>query len=392
MSDLPSDLIKQIVGLIGQRLVLKNTGDNRLSLFAASMKATHGIPIALKRVVDASMWHREQHEAAATKIKVFELLLESCKTHECYQAVFLNTIKNQSIDLARIMLEKGLLEKGLLEKGLVLAAGNGDLTTVRMLLDWPENAPRADCRNSSALVAAARGGRDKTVRMLLERPENAPRADCCNSSALVAAARGGHYETVRMLLEWPENTPRADCLDALLAAAMKGRVQIVKMLLEWPENAPTLAQRCEALVYAAHYGHYLVARLLLEGISVIRLECASALVAAATNGHTQVVCLIMREMPEIHKNWSCQKALVVAAENGHTQIVRMLLEAKLDYKGYNTGHDALFWAKKNGHEKIVCLLLKMPDITDDIFGENRLQNAYAALNALYSVSVLQQPT
>jgi ankyrin repeat protein len=305
------------------------------------------------------MWHREQHEAAATKIKVFELLLESCKTHECYQAVFLNTIKNQSIDLARIMLEKGLLEKGLLEKGLVLAAGNGDLTTVRMLLDWPENAPRADCRNSSALVAAA---------------------------------RGGHYETVRMLLEWPENTPRADCLDALLAAAMKGRVQIVKMLLEWPENAPTLAQRCEALVYAAHYGHYLVARLLLEGISVIRLECASALVAAATNGHTQVVCLIMREMPEIHKNWSCQKALVVAAENGHTQIVRMLLEAKLDYKGYNTGHDALFWAKKNGHEKIVCLLLKMPDITDDIFGENRLQNAYAALNALYSVSVLQQPT
>ncbi|GAX86662.1 hypothetical protein CEUSTIGMA_g14070.t1 [Chlamydomonas eustigma] len=52
---------------------------------------------------------------------------------------------------------------------------------------------------------AARNGELDVVRLLLEWPEHTPRADC--GLALVDAASCGHLDVVRLLLEWPEHAP-----------------------------------------------------------------------------------------------------------------------------------------------------------------------------------------
>ncbi|GAX80239.1 hypothetical protein CEUSTIGMA_g7677.t1 [Chlamydomonas eustigma] len=96
---------------------------------------------------------------------------------------------------------------------LVMAAGAGHASVVRLLLEWPYNAPRADCQGGWALVAAARG-------------------DCLEGEALIAAAGAGHLEVVRMLLEWPIRAPPPDCQGrrALLAASNQGHAHTLRLL------------------------------------------------------------------------------------------------------------------------------------------------------------------
>jgi hypothetical protein len=69
---------------------------------------------------------------------------------------------------------------------------------MRMLLEWPEHAPRADCGDGTALVVAAANGNRRGVVMLLEWPEHAPRADCRDGDAIFYAIRAmsaekGHW-------------------------------------------------------------------------------------------------------------------------------------------------------------------------------------------------------
>jgi hypothetical protein len=64
-------------------------------------------------------------------------------------------------------------------------------------------------------------GRADVVRALLEWPTNAPRADCQGGRALAHAAHNGHESIVRMLLEWPTNAAYA---------ANNGHESIVKIL------------------------------------------------------------------------------------------------------------------------------------------------------------------
>lgn len=150
-------------------------------------------------------------------------------------------------------------------KALVSAAGNGHETIVRLLLGWPEHAPRADCLDGQALEAAAGGGHDSVVRLLLEWPLHAPRAN--TRIVINRAVVHCHESTVRMLLEWPEHAPRADFLGGqlLLSAVRCGRDSIAKMLLGWPEHAPRAdVNDGEALMLAVGRDNVSMVRTLLE--------------------------------------------------------------------------------------------------------------------------------
>jgi hypothetical protein len=126
------------------------------------------------------------------------------------------------------------------ENAMIVAVRAGNVNAVRLILELPGNAPRADCRDGEALVSAAIAGHAEAVRLLLEWPNHAPRADCRDGDALMWAAKNGHTEVVWLLLEWPIHAPRADCLDgrALVCAAEKGHAEVVRMLLKWPDHAP----------------------------------------------------------------------------------------------------------------------------------------------------------
>ena len=48
----------------------------------------------------------------------------------------------------------------------MVAARNGHTAVVRLLLTWPEHAPRADCKHSAALMWATLNGHEAVARLL----------------------------------------------------------------------------------------------------------------------------------------------------------------------------------------------------------------------------------
>ena len=197
---------------------------------------------------------------------------------------------------------------------LVLAAKKGSLEVMRILLDWPVFAPRADCFRGLALRESASGGHLPALELLIsmwprpyrrrhkrshrlkksvmldcalsaassgpkahdvlkwilnrgETDPGLPRADAQNGALLVASSRTGHIETVKLLLSWPFHPPQADCQngEALVMAASKGHNDIAMLLLTHDINAPRADCKDGAALKAAVVGkHLTMIRILLS--------------------------------------------------------------------------------------------------------------------------------
>ena len=141
-------------------------------------------------------------------------------------------------------------------------------------------------------------------------------------------------------------TYRADCYNPLLddpgfemdiiTAASKGDCRQVQLLLQEGAQAGAVnASGWTPLMYAAHYGHVAVVRVLIEaGCDVEQRE------------------------------WKDQRtALMMAASNGHTKCMELLIHAgKADIRATDTnGKDAAYYAKTHGHggNQIIQRLLQM---------------------------------
>ena len=53
----------------------------------------------------------------------------------------------------------------------------GHLSTLRLLMEWKDHPPRADCREVEALVQAAEEDKLPAVRMLLKWTDSAPKVN-----------------------------------------------------------------------------------------------------------------------------------------------------------------------------------------------------------------------
>ena len=110
---------------------------------------------------------------------------------------------------------------------------------VRTLLEWPLalNPVRADIReeveydedNRPALVLAAENDHVDVMKLLLEWPHHAPRADCDNGRALLGAVECGAEGAVKLLLDWPHHAPRATM--HMLNIAVERRERAIAHLL-----------------------------------------------------------------------------------------------------------------------------------------------------------------
>jgi hypothetical protein len=151
------------------------------------------------------------------------------------------------------------------ELALIRACDFAKPQVVRALLEWPLGAPRADFRKGWALGRAALNcegalspytmllpsmlesaededftaqvnpDAEECMRVLLGWPEHAPRADCAGGGgALVSALMARAPGRVRLLLEWPDHAPRADCWGgaALYVAASNGDRVSLQLLID----------------------------------------------------------------------------------------------------------------------------------------------------------------
>jgi ankyrin repeat protein len=117
---------------------------------------------------------------------------------------------------------------------MIAAAGRGDVTEVKRLLDAGASPRFADPRGVTALIAAAYGNHLWAARLLIEAKADVNAQDATRQSAFLIAASEGYVELLKLTIAAGADARRTDSYDgtALIRAADRGHVEIVRELLQ----------------------------------------------------------------------------------------------------------------------------------------------------------------
>ncbi len=217
------------------------------------------------------------------------------------------------------------------------AAENGDLNTVRMLIEG----------DNSLLVK----------RDMIKTPGNTP---------LHFAVSGGQRDIVEFLIEAGSdvNVKSYFGVTPLHLAAQKGHLAVVEYLIEkGAEIHVKDRSRHSPVFYAAFGGHAGVVELLLsEGVDihVKGKNDMTLLHAAASGGHLILTRYLIEHRSDANApNIFGQTPLHMAAFGGYKAVVELLLEqgSNVNEKGLDR-RTPLHLAKKGNHEDVVALLIE----------------------------------
>ncbi len=119
-----------------------------------------------------------------------------------------------------------------------IASANGQLDTIRSLLDRGFDVNERTNDRKTALDAAARNGKLEVSKLLIERGADVNPRDKAGSTPLFAASRYGHLDVVRILLDHGAdvNATKRNDWTALHIASFNGDLEIVQLLLERGAN------------------------------------------------------------------------------------------------------------------------------------------------------------
>ena len=237
------------------------------------------------------------------------------------------------------------------------ACKEGRVTEVEHLLHAPQNPDARDAQNKwMGIHLAAGNGHLDVVRLLLEAGVDKDAAMQGGARALHLAALRGQLDIVRFLLEAGADKDAVEQRGAraLHFAADQGHLDVVRFLLEAGADKDAVEQRgARALHLAANHGHLDVVRLLLKAGAdkdAVMQSGATALHLAAEHGYLDVVQLLLEggavkdAVKQVVATDSDLKvpgatALHLALEKGHRDVVRLLLEAGWRWQ---RGSDARF--------------------------------------------------
>ncbi|XP_039975802.1 protein TANC2 [Xiphias gladius] len=205
-----------------------------------------------------------------------------------------------------------------------------------------------------------------------------------NAPLLCVHSHLGHNDAVALLLDHGAQVDARshDGLTALGFAAAAGHLDIVIMLSQHRAKVGHVDSSGQCvLVHAAQRGHLKVLHFLLKRADWSCTSCCSqrgasksqalqqALIAAASNGHTEIVSYLLdlpeedeeeEERPEINtfdSLWG-ETALTAAAGSGRLSVCRLLLDQGAAVEqGNRRGVAPLFSAVRRGHWQVVELLL-----------------------------------
>ncbi|KAJ7829332.1 ankyrin repeat-containing domain protein [Mycena leptocephala] len=213
-------------------------------------------------------------------------------------------------------------------KGLQIASENGQVEMVSYLLKD--------------------GGRDK------------------GGTALEAAARRGHIDVAKMFLDKVvdlEAVPRSRALRAALeATSTGGYIDITRMVLDKIAELDVVSDYSGALEAAASNGHTTIVGLLLERGAEINdspRKTSTALEAASSEGHVDLAKMLLDKAADLDA--VCRifsGALEAASTRGHIDIARIVLDKAADLDAVSNYSGALRAAAIYGDVAIVSLLLE----------------------------------
>lgn len=176
---------------------------------------------------------------------------------------------------------------------LCLAAQEGLLDLVSILLEFGANCNTTTNSGVSALALASERGHCDVVRMLVQHGAQLGLVDHGGSCALLYASGNGHLNVVGYLLscDWPSDafdgqlTLAEAAQQALIVASSNGHIQVVEFLLDMAEVRINLADTLHghvALTAAASAGNVDVCRVLIRRGANIRVTNLNVIHAILT--------------------------------------------------------------------------------------------------------------
>ena len=270
---------------------------------------------------------------------------------------------------------------GILASALTLAARHGCVEALKYFLDFELfqrkgfEPDRLDRYGYTAIFYAAERGDVSTVRMLLEYGSNANRVASNGLSPIMLAAMHGHKEVVDIFIKagvQPDllTSNRINKKTALVWAARNGQEEVFELLLGCgadPAKNSNGSYNETALMFAAKNGHLAIVKRLLGYQAVVdeiniksgydskEFKVAKTpLMWAAQNGYTEIVKALYEKgasLTEVDADGN--DALKLAAKNGRLEVVKLLCDLGVNLRDTNREHKtASELAIENGHKEI----------------------------------------
>jgi len=235
---------------------------------------------------------------------------------------------------------------------------------------------------------AAKNGHLEIVRLLIKNGADVNIVNKEKETALHLAAKNGHLEIVGLLIEklliekGKVDTLNNNYITALHLAAKNGHLEIVKLLIENGADVNVIGLYVNTAIYSAlERGHLEIVKLLIDnGANVNALNTKvgnphpheTVLNLAVRQKNPEIVSLLLNSADVINKNTS----LHLAAENGHLEIIRLLIDNGADVNSLNTSNKRAItlsndWFKysisksKDDYLNIIQLLLENGSVVDD---------------------------
>ncbi len=239
---------------------------------------------------------------------------------------------------------------------LFVAAENGHLEVVQILIDAGANKEAANDHGATPMFVAAENGHVEVVQTLIDAGANKEAAINHGVTPMFVAAQNGEVDVVQILIDAGANKEAATNLGTtpMFVAAQNGEVDVVQILIDAGANKEA----------ATNHG-------------------VTPMFVAALNGKVDVVQILIDAGANKNKATRHKETpLFVAAQNGHVGVVQALIKAGANKNtADDCGETPLFVAAQNGHLEVVQALIKAgadKDITDD-YGDTPLTIAKAEM-------------
>jgi ankyrin repeat protein len=173
-----------------------------------------------------------------------------------------------NLDIVRCLLDAGVDINAQEDKddrtALIMAVSRKDLACIKLLISYKANINLQQLDGDTPLIRAASEGFAEIVKMLIEAGADVHLTDNLGWSALIWASTNGFGEVVQLLINKKIAMHEKEMVEdrtALLIAASVGNTEIARLLLhEKNDGTATTFQR--AMMAAATNGHFEIVNLL----------------------------------------------------------------------------------------------------------------------------------
>lgn len=251
---------------------------------------------------------------------------------------------------------------------LHIAAMEGHVEVMKVLLDAGAAIEARDSGSATPLHQSVASPGGEAAALLLERGADVHAVMEGGVTALHAAAQEGRPEAARALLRHGarHQAKSAEGIEPLYYAVHGNHADIVESLLERGASVNALvANGGTALFLTSVTGNAAMARLLLDSGAKVDVRLSSGdtpLFAAAKRGQVEVVRVLLEYGADVNARAAAEMtALMAAAFHGSLDAVRALVWAGADTTVSVDGHTSLELAQRKKHEAVARFLGALQD-------------------------------